>query len=178
MLLLVHHIMFFFLTLMTISSKSVLVFKAVFIIDLFATYEFGLYAALLFRRLGAPIGRTRSAMGYGLGVYAVTRVIQIMMLWPLFVDGYGLLTTGRGWYWLLMFLVIFLVCIQKYTFYIYGMMWQGLRSGKNLARYSVEVIQLNQGSRGSSSGSLNLETTNLLSKGRNGLTNGLPGKAN
>lgn len=139
--LLVHHIMYFVLTLVSISSQSVLVWKAGMVIDLFATYEFGLYIALLLRRLGAPIGRTRSAMGFGLGIYAVTRVVQFMILWLLFVDGYGLILSRKGWYWLELSLVIPLVCIQFYTFYIYGMMWQGLRaSGKALVGVSAAGV--------------------------------------
>ena len=49
----------------------------VLLIDLFATYEFLLYAALVMRRLQAPVARTRTVLVAGVWLYGVTRLIQV-----------------------------------------------------------------------------------------------------
>jgi hypothetical protein len=59
--------------------------QVVYTIDLFATYEFALYAALVLRRLGAPVEWTKKAITVGIWIYGISRFIQFFILIGFFI---------------------------------------------------------------------------------------------
>jgi hypothetical protein len=80
-------------------------------IDLFATYEFMLYAALVMRRLQAPPARTRAVLVAGVWLYGVTRLVQLAALGTLFVGSLARLG-GECQYWLLLAVTTVLMVVQ------------------------------------------------------------------
>lgn len=83
----------------------------VLLIDLFATYEFLLYAALVMRRLQAPTARTRAVLVAGVWLYGLTRLVQLAALGTLFVGSVGRLG-GECQYWLLLAVTTVLMLVQ------------------------------------------------------------------
>lgn len=117
-LLLMHHSLFFILPIMLFVSGSVLVFKVGYVLDLFATYEFGLYSSLVLRRLRAPTKWVHFSLAGGVGVYAVTRVIQFILMCGLFLGTFDVMR-GDKWYWITLVVAVILIVIQNFTFIIY-----------------------------------------------------------
>lgn len=124
-LLLLHHLLFFVMPILLFISGSVLVFKAGYVLDLFATYEFGLYASLILRRLRAPARWQQISLAGGVGVYAVTRIIQFVILSGLFLGTFDV-ESGDKWYWITLIVTLLLVIIQNFTFIIYYGMYTRL----------------------------------------------------
>ena len=85
--------------------------QVVLLIDLFATYEFLLYAALVMRRLQAPTARTRAVLVAGVWLYGLTRLVQLAALGTLFVGSVGRLG-GECQYWLLLAVTTVLMLVQ------------------------------------------------------------------
>lgn len=133
-LLLLHHTLFFILPAMLFVSGSVLVFKVGYVLDLFATYEFGLYASLILRRLRAPTKWVQFSLAGGVGVYAVTRVVQFVILSGLFLGTFDV-ERGDKWYWITLVVAVVLIVIQNFTFIIYyGMYTRLFKSTSDTAR--------------------------------------------
>ena len=124
-LLLLHHVLFFVMPLLLLVSGRVLVFKAGYVLDLFATYEFGLYASLVLRRLRAPTYWVQVSLAVGVGVYAVTRVVQFIILCGLFLGTFDV-EKGDKWYWITLIVTVLLIIIQNFTFIIYYGMYARL----------------------------------------------------
>ena len=124
-LLLLHHLLFYVMPILLFISGSVLVFKAGYVLDLFATYEFGLYASLILRRLRAPARWQQISLAGGVGVYAVTRIIQFVILSGLFLGTFDV-ESGDKWYWITLIVTLLLVIIQNFTFIIYYGMYTRL----------------------------------------------------
>ena len=124
-LLLLHHLLFYVMPILLFISGSVLVFKAGYVLDLFATYEFGLYASLILRRLRAPAQWQQISLAGGVGVYAVTRIIQFVILSGLFLGTFDV-ESGDKWYWITLVVTLLLVIIQNFTFIIYYGMYTRL----------------------------------------------------
>ncbi len=133
-LLLLHHVLFFVMPILLFISGRVLVFKAGYVLDLFATYEFGLYASLILRRLRAPTRLLQLSLAGGVGVYAVTRVVQFIILCGLFLGTFDV-EKGDKWYWITLVVTVLLVVIQNFTFIIYyGMYTRLYKTNADTAR--------------------------------------------
>ncbi|KAL0039355.1 hypothetical protein WJX79_004672 [Trebouxia sp. C0005] len=133
-LLLLHHVLFFVMPILLFISGRVLVFKAGYVLDLFATYEFGLYASLILRRLRAPTRLVQLSLAGGVGVYAVTRVVQFIILSGLFLGTFDV-EKGDKWYWITLVVTVLLVVIQNFTFIIYyGMYTRLYKTNADTAR--------------------------------------------
>ncbi|PRW45658.1 inner membrane [Chlorella sorokiniana] len=121
-LLLLHHACSLAIIAVAFYSTTVIIFvlKLGLILDCMATYEGLLFATLAARKLGARRRTTRALMAAGLGLYAATRVLQLVALIPLFVGSYGPLSGcgGLGMWWAMLALTSLLLLIQLYTFAI------------------------------------------------------------
>ena len=67
-----------FVNALKLTASALRGLQVVLLIDLFATYEFLLYAALVMRRLQAPVARTRVVLVAGVWLYGATRLIQVI----------------------------------------------------------------------------------------------------
>ena len=121
---------------------SMLAFKTAMTIDMFVTFEAGLFALLAARRLGAS-PRTALNLGrFGIGLYAVSRVAQTVILFSLFKGSHQRIGTTPA-YWMLAFVAGSLTLIQTFTFFIYAPV---------LAKLRAEVAAAEGGSGGGGGG--------------------------
>ena len=143
--LIVHHIMFCTLSVLTFQPKSLFIFKVTILLSLFATYEFLLYAALIARRVPSLHKCFRLLMILGLGFYAMTRLVQIVLLIGLFVLNFGDMShtsENSALYWVGMMMTIALVVLQLYTFVIYRAIWRsttGRRQTTQLKSHNLDA---------------------------------------
>ena len=124
-----HHLMFCSLLLLALESQYTFVIKIYIIVSCFATFEFLLYAALIARKLHAPVRITKCLMAAGLVLYGLTRPLQAVLLIGLFVAGYGLevnTSKGLGLWWTSLVMSVLLSALQCYTFVIYFAIWRRL----------------------------------------------------
>lgn len=125
--LVVHHVVFCTFSVLAFQAESLFLLKVNIVVSCFATYEFLLYAALIARKVPALQKCFRWLMIVGLGFYAMTRVVQLVMLIGLFVLGFGAMShTSRNsaLYWVSMALCAAVIVLQLYTFVIYRAIWQ------------------------------------------------------
>ena len=100
--------------------------KVDLIVSSFATYEFLLYAALISRKTKLIQAWFKVLMILGLSFYALTRLVQIMLLVALFVFSYGPTShtrKGCALWWVGVFMSCALIILQLYTFVIYKSIW-------------------------------------------------------
>ena len=124
--LILHHLMFCTLTVLAFQSQSVFLLKLDIIVSVFATYEFGLYAALLSRKMASIRFMFEPLVFVGVGFYLLTRLVQAALLVGLFVLGYSPMRRSKkniALYWVGMFMCVALVMLQMYTFVIYYAIW-------------------------------------------------------
>ncbi len=79
----------------------------------------------------------------GLGFYAMTRVIQLVMLIGLFVLGFGAMShTSRNsaLYWVSMALCAAVIVLQLYTFVIYRAIWQSTLTKQPARQLAPSVL--------------------------------------
>ena len=125
--LVVHHVVFCTFSVLAFQAESLFLLKVNIVVSCFATYEFLLYAALIARKVPALQKCFRWLMIVGLGFYAMTRAVQLVMLIGLFVLGFGAMShTSRNsaLYWVSMALCAAVIVLQLYTFVIYRAIWQ------------------------------------------------------
>lgn len=117
---------------------SMLAFKTAMTIDMFVTFEAGLFALLASRRLGASPRAALSTGCLGVGLYAASRVAQTVILFSLFMGSHQRIGATPA-YWMLAFVAASLTLIQGFTFFIYAPV---------LARLRAEVAAGNGGNGG------------------------------
>lgn len=117
---------------------SMLAFKTAMTIDMFVTFEAGLFALLASRRLGASPRAALSTGCLGVGLYAASRVAQTVILFSLFMGSHQRIGATPT-YWMLAFVAASLTLIQGFTFFIYAPV---------LARLRAEVAAGNGGNGG------------------------------
>ncbi len=125
--LVVHHVVFCTFSVFAFQAESLFLLKVNIVVSCFATYEFLLYAALIARKVPALQKCFRWLMIVGLGFYAMSRVVQLVMLIGLFVLAFGAMShTSRNsaLYWVSMALCAAVILLQLYTFVIYRAIWQ------------------------------------------------------
>ena len=98
---------------------SMLAFKTAMTIDMFVTFEAGLFALLAARRLGASPRVALNLGRIGIGLYAVSRVAQSVILFSLFKGSHQRIGHSPS-YWMLSFVAGALTLIQTFTFFIYA----------------------------------------------------------
>lgn len=121
---------------------SMLAFKTAMIIDMFVTFEAGLFALLAARRLGASPRTSLNLGRFGIGLYAVSRVAQTAILFSLFKGAYPREGTTPA-YWMMSFVAGSLTLIQTFTFFIYAPV---------LAKLKAEAAAAEGGSGGGGGG--------------------------
>lgn len=119
-----------------------LAFKTAMTIDMFVTFEAGLFALLAARRLDASPRLALNLGRFGIGLYAASRVAQTVILFSLFTGAYERIGTTPA-YWMLAFVAGSLTLIQTFTFFIYAPV---------LAKLRAEVAASEGGSGGGGSG--------------------------
>ncbi len=122
--LVVHHVVFCTFSVLAFQAESLFLLKVNIVVSCFATYEFLLYAALIARKVPALQKCFRWLMIVGLGFYAMTRVVQLVMLIGLFVLGFGAMSHTSRNSALSMALCAAVIVLQLYTFVIYRAIWQ------------------------------------------------------
>ncbi len=141
--LVVHHVVFCTFSVLAFQAESLFLLKVNIVVSCFATYEFLLYAALIARKVPALQKCFRWLMIVGLGFYAVTRVIQLVMLIGLFVLGFGAMShTSRNsaLYWVSMALCAAVIVLQLYTFVIYRAIWQSTLAKQPARQLAPSVL--------------------------------------
>jgi len=101
------------------------------------------YAALIARKVPALQKCFRWLMIVGLGFYAMTRVVQLVMLIGLFVLGFGAMShTSRNsaLYWVSMALCAAVIVLQLYTFVIYRAIWQSTLAKQSPRQLAPSVL--------------------------------------
>jgi hypothetical protein len=106
---------------------SMLAFKTAMTIDMFVTFEAGLFALLAARRLGASPRAALNLGRLGVGLYAVSRVAQSAILLYLFHGAFQRIGDTPA-YWMLAFVAGSLTLIQAFTFFIYAPVLAKLRA--------------------------------------------------
>ena len=104
-----------------------LAFKTAMTIDMFVTFEAGLFALLAARRLGASPRAALNLGRLGVGLYAVSRVAQSAILLYLFHGAFQRIGDTPA-YWMLAFVAGSLTLIQAFTFFIYAPVLAKLRA--------------------------------------------------
>ena len=106
---------------------SMLAFKTAMTIDMFVTFEAGLFALLAARRLGASPRLALNLGRFGIGLYAASRVAQSVILFSLFKGSHQRIGATPA-YWMLAFVAGSLTLIQTFTFFIYAPVLSKLRA--------------------------------------------------
>ncbi len=141
--LVVHHVIFCTFSVLALQAESLFLLKVNIVISCFATYEFLLYAALIARKVRALQKKFRWLFIVGLGFYAMTRVIQLVMLIGLFVFGFGAMshtTRNSALYWVSMALCAAVILLQLYTFVIYRAIWQSTHARQSARQLALNVL--------------------------------------
>ena len=141
--LVVHHVVFCTFSVLAFQAESLFLLKVNIVVSCFATYEFLLYAALIARKVPALQKCFRWLMIVGLGFYAMTRVVQLVMLIGLFVLGFGAMShTSRNsaLYWVSMALCAAVIVLQLYTFVIYRAIWQSTLAKQSPRQLAPSVL--------------------------------------
>ena len=115
-----------------------LAFKTAMTIDMFVTFEAGLFALLAARRLGASPRVALNLGRIGIGLYAVSRVAQSVILFSLFKGSHQRIGHSPS-YWMLAFVAGSLTLIQTFTFFIYAPV---------LGKLKAEVVAAENGGGG------------------------------
>lgn len=141
--LVVHHVVFCTFSVLAFQAESLFLLKVNIVVSCFATYEFLLYAALIARKVPALQKCFRWLMLVGLGFYAMTRVVQLVMLVGLFVLGFGAMShTSRNsaLYWVSMALCAAVILLQLYTFVIYRAIWHSTHTKQSACQLAPNTL--------------------------------------
>jgi len=126
-LLLVHHCLWFGMLLLAISTHSIFLFKVDFVLDVFVTYECGLFLALLVRRLTLNSRIRKKFILAGCIVFGVSRILQAAVLIHLFACSAGRMLQDDAKQYAIFFSAsigsFVLVVIQLYTIRIHYMLY-------------------------------------------------------
>jgi len=134
-LLVLHHMAWFMLVGITFWTKSIFSSKLTVILDLFSTYEFGLFVLLFWSKLNdRRLLSVHKVLGQiGVGIFILSRFLQFALLAYFFAGSYEKMKSGShlGLYFFELGLVTFLFCAQTYTVFFY-LRWRSLwRMGKD-----------------------------------------------
>jgi hypothetical protein len=84
-MLLFHHTLWVVLILVAAATRSVFMVKVDLILDGFVNYEVGLFVATFLRRTGISLVWRKRSIVWGCALFAVTRVLQLLVLFYLFI---------------------------------------------------------------------------------------------
>ena len=128
-LLVLHHVAWFMLVGVTFWTKSIFSSKLTVILDLFSTYEFGLFVLLFWSKVyDRRLLTVHKVLGQiGVWIFTVSRFLQFVLLVYFFVGSYEKMKSGShlGLYFFELGLVAFLFCAQTYTVFFY-LRWRSL----------------------------------------------------
>ena len=95
-MLLFHHTLWVVLIFVAAATRSVFMVKVDLILDGFVNYEFGLFVATFLRRTGASLVWRKRSIVWGCALFAVTRVLQLLVLFYLFIHYWLRETNGAA----------------------------------------------------------------------------------
>lgn len=136
-----HHCLYFVFVITGVVTRSVFALKVMICLDLFAAWEFALFACLVARKLRMPDMVVRALLIIGIIFYGLTRILQAVILGSLFAYGYAPLShtsRNRGIYWGFFIMCILFAALQLYTFVIYKSIWHSI----NKAAYQRRHIRV------------------------------------
>ena len=140
-----HHGLFYVFVITGFVTRSVFALKVMICIDLFASWEFALFILLVARKLNVNTQMLKGLLIIGIGIYFLTRCLQLAVLVSLFVYGYGPMSHtahDRGVYWGFLLMIICFHLIQTYTYVIYRNVWRSIDRAAAKERNSKLVQSL------------------------------------
>ena len=121
-----HHCLYFVFVITGLVTRSVFALKVMICLDLFAAWEFALFACLVGRKVQLHDDIVKGLLLVGITCYGLTRILQAVILGSLFAYGYQPLShsaRNRGIYWGFFVMCLLFVVLQLYTFVIYKTVW-------------------------------------------------------
>ncbi|EOD04451.1 hypothetical protein EMIHUDRAFT_443034 [Emiliania huxleyi CCMP1516] len=127
-MLLFHHTLWVVLIFVAAATRSVFMVKVDLILDGFVNYEFGLFVATFLRRTGASLVWRKRSIVWGCALFAVTRVLQLLVLFYLFIGSAKRMVHNGGQkdqfvFFFALICAVILNALQLYTLQIYRVMY-------------------------------------------------------
>lgn len=135
----VHHGLYFIFLITGLVTRSVFALKVMICLDLFAAWEFALFACLVARKMQLHDAIVKSLLILGLVCYGLTRVLQAVILGSLFAYGYQPMKNShrsRGIYWGFFVMCLLFTILQLYTFVIYKTVWHSIHKAAHERKQS------------------------------------------
>ncbi|KAF5843901.1 hypothetical protein DUNSADRAFT_23 [Dunaliella salina] len=116
-----HHIMWGIFVVVASTQKSIFAIKLAFVLDILAVWEVPLYLFLVLKRLKAPLILVDTCAFFGLSLFGITRIAQLIFIIAFFVMGAErMLHEDPSTWGAELALSTILVVLQTYLFVIYA----------------------------------------------------------
>lgn len=142
-LLVIHHCVWFVMIILAAWFRSVFQMKLCLVLDMFVNYEFGLFLALLVRRLSDNIRLRKCGIVFGSMVFIVSRFIQAAMLIHFVSGSADRMLSGTAEQQVLfvagVVMSTFLLGLQLYTKLIYYKLYQKEVQNERVQNESMPV---------------------------------------